>query len=73
MCDRVSVNNVVLRIIKVIFFNILDIGCFFYIFDYVGAKFNIFIFIKFMKYWILLFVYLLRVKFLWKDFIGRSF
>ena len=40
MHDRASVNSVALRTIKVIFPNILDIGCFSHTLDHVGAKFN---------------------------------
>lgn len=72
MRDRASVNNVALRTIKVIFPNILDIGCFSHTLDHVGAKFNTPTLTKFMKHWILLFAHSPRAKLLWKDLTGTS-
>lgn len=72
MRDRASVNNVALRTIKVIFPNILDIGCFSHTLDHVGAKFNTPTLTKFMKHWILLFAHSPCAKLLWKDLTGRS-
>ena len=70
MRDRASVNNVAVIIIKVIFFNILEISCFSHTLDHVGAKFNTPILIKFTKHWILLFALSPRAKLLWKDRTG---
>ena len=72
MRDRASVNNVALRAIKVIFPNILDIGCFSHTFDHVGAKFNTPTLTKVMKHWILLFAHSPRAKLMWIDLTGRS-
>ena len=56
----VSINNVAMATIKVIFSNILDIDGFSHILDYVGTKFNTTILTKFMKHLILLFAHICK-------------
>lgn len=72
MRDRASVNNVAVRTIKVIFPNILDIGCFSHTLDHLEEKFNTPVLDKFMKHWISLFAHSPQAKLIWKDRTGKS-
>ncbi|CAB4023964.1 RNA-directed DNA polymerase from transposon BS [Paramuricea clavata] len=72
MRDRASVNNVAVRTIKVIFPNILDIGCFSHTLDHVGEKFDTPVLTKFIKHWVSLFAHSPHAKLLWKDRTGKS-
>ena len=65
--DRPSVNNVAVRTIKVIFPNILDIGCFSHTLHHVGEKFNAPVLEKFMKHWISLFAHSPKAKLMWQE------
>ena len=69
--DRAGV-NVAVRTIKVIFPNILDIGCFSHTLHHVGEKFNAPVLEKVMKHWILLFAHSPKAKLMWRDRTGKT-
>ena len=52
MRDRASVNNVAIRHIKVMFPNLLDIGCYSHTLDLVGSKFELPTLEEFIRPWI---------------------
>ncbi|CAB4043690.1 RNA-directed DNA polymerase from transposon BS, partial [Paramuricea clavata] len=72
LAREASVNNVAVRTIKVIFPNILDIGCFSHTLDHVGEKFDTPVLTKFIKHWVSLFAHSPHAKLLWKDRTGKS-
>ena len=41
MRDRVSVNNVAMRTLQIVYHHVLDIGCFSHTIDHVGKRFKI--------------------------------
>ena len=55
MRDRASVNSVAMRILSIVFPNVLDIGCFSHTLDHVGEKFKTPILDEFIKVWINMF------------------
>lgn len=71
--DCVFVNNVVIRYLRILYLNLVDIGCFSYIFDYVGEKMVILNFEKFMKLWVSFFVYSVCLRNVFKVIIGEFF
>ena len=72
MRDGASVNNVALRVFKVIYPNIMDVRCFSHTLDIVGNKFKTPLLATFSSYWISLFSYSPRTKMLWKDYTGQA-
>ena len=55
MRDRVSANGVAMCTIKVLFPNILDVGCYSHTLDHVGEHFNVPHLEEFTRLWISLF------------------
>ena len=55
MRDRTSTNNVALRTLKVLYPNIVDIGCLSHTIDHVGEKFDTAVLSEFISWWINLF------------------
>ena len=53
--DRASVNNVAMQTLKIIYPNVIDIGCFSHTLDHVGQNFNTPVLDQFTKTWINLF------------------
>lgn len=53
--DRASVNNVAKQTLKIIYPNVIDIGCFSHTLDLVGEKFCTPILYQFFKAWINMF------------------
>ena len=55
--DRTSVNNVAIRHLKILYPNLVDIGCFSHTLDHVGEKMASPNLQKFMKSWVSLFAH----------------
>lgn len=60
--DRASVNNVAIRHLKILYPNLVDIGCFSHTLDHVGEKMATPNFEKFMKSWVSLFAHSARSR-----------
>ena len=67
MRDRVSVNNVAMRTISVLYNSMIDIGCFSHTLDRVGENMNTPILDKFTKHWISLFSHSPKVRLAWRS------
>ena len=72
MRDRASVNNVALRTLKVIYPNVLDVGCFSHTLDIVGSKFSTPDLNNFMMTWVSLFSHSPKARLLWRVQTGQS-
>ena len=55
--DRASVNNVAIKHLKILYPNLVDIGCFSHALDHVGEKMVMPNLQKFMKSWVSLFAH----------------
>jgi len=67
MHDCASVNDAAIRIVKVIYPNLLDIGCFSHTLDLVGKHFHMPALSEFGVLWVSLFSNSPKVRMLWKD------
>ena len=67
MQDRASVNSVAVRMLKIVFPKLFDIGCFSHTIDHVGECFNTPVLNDFMKTWIGSFLGALNL-----DLLGRQ-
>ena len=72
MRDRASVNSVAMRTVKIVYRNILDIGCLSHALDRVGEHFHIPILAEFICSWLSLFSHSIKAKFLWKQQTGKA-
>ena len=72
MRDRAATNNVALRTLKVVYPNIVDIGCFSHTIDHVGEKFETPVLDEFISAWISLFAHSFKTKALWREQTGRA-
>ena len=72
MRDCASANNVAMRIPKVVYPNVLDVGCFSHTLDLVGNYFKLPNLTEFVNYWLLLFSHSVKTRFLWKEQTGRA-
>ena len=70
MRDRASVNDVAMRTIKVVYNQLLDVGCFSHTLDHVGERMNTPILHDFCKAWIDLFSRSPKSRLLWKTETG---
>ena len=70
MCDRASVNDVAMRTIKVVYNQLLDVGCFSHTLDHVGERMNTPILHDFCKAWIGLFSRGPKSRLLWRTQTG---
>ena len=70
--DRASANNVVMRTIKVVYSNVLDVGCFSHTLDLVGKYFKLPNLTEFLNNWLLLFSHSVKCKFLWQKQTGKT-
>jgi len=61
-----------MRTLKIVYPNVVDIGCFSYAFDRVGEHFKIPILTEFISYWLALFSHSIKAKFLWKKQTGKA-
>ena len=73
MHDRAACNGVALRTLKVIYPQLVDVGCFSHTLDLVGEKFSVPHLSAFTIWWISLFSHSPRSKLLWKERTGRAF
>ena len=72
MGDRASVNGVAIRHIKIMFPNLLDIGCYSHTLDIAGDKFEVPTVEEFIKPWNSLFSHSPKARFEWKSKTGRA-
>lgn len=72
MRDRASVNSVAMRTVKIVYPNILDIGCLSHALDRVGEHFSIPTLVEFICNWLSLFSHSIKAKFLWKQQTGKA-
>ena len=70
MRDRASVNDVAMKTIKVVYNQLLDVGCFSHTLDHVGERMNAPILHDFCKAWIGLFSQSLKSNLLWRTQTG---
>ena len=72
MRDRASVNDVAMRTIKVVYNELLDVGCFSLTLNHVGERMNTPILHDFCNAWIALFSRSPRSRLLWRTQTGLS-
>ena len=72
MRDRASVNSVAMRTLKIVYPNVIDIGCFSHAFDRVGEHFKVPTLTEFIGNWLALFSHSIKAKFLWKQQTGKA-
>ena len=72
MRDRASVNDVAMRTIKIVYNQLLDVGCFSHTLDLVGERMNTPILHDFCKAWIGLFSRSPKSRLLWRTQTGLS-
>ena len=72
MRDRASVNGVAIRTLKILYPDMLDIGCYSHTIDLVGDKFVVPHLDKFIQYWVSLFAHSPRAKLWWKARTGKA-
>ena len=72
MRDRAATNNVALRTLKVVYPNLVDVGCFSHTIDHVGEKFETPVLDEFISAWISLFAHSYKTKALWREQTGRA-
>ena len=72
MRDGASVNEAAMRVVKVVYNNILDVRCFSHTLDLVGEKFRLPVLVDFSTAWISLFSHSPKTKALWKEQTGKS-
>ena len=72
MRDRASANNVAMRTLKVVYPNVLDVGCFSHTLDLVGNYFKLPNLTEFLNSWLLLFSHSVKCKFLWQEQTGKT-
>ena len=72
MRDRSSVNNVAIRTLKVVYPNLIDVGCFSHTLDHVGEHFHTPVLSDFTSAWISLFSHSPNMRLLWREQTGRS-
>ena len=61
-----------MRTIKVMYPQVLDIGCFSHTIDHVGEKFATPVLDEFVSAWVLLFSHSPKSRFVWQSRVGRS-
>ncbi len=72
MHDRASVNSVAMRTLKVLYPNVLDIGCYSHTIDHVGDNFKTPVLHEFGLLWVSLFSHSPHARLLWRSRTGRS-
>ena len=72
MHDRASVNGAAVHIVKVVYHNIVDIGCISHTLDIVGDKFRTPNLNHFFTLWNSLFSYSFKASAEWKEQTGRA-
>jgi hypothetical protein len=69
--DRAATNNVALRTLKVLYPNLVDIGCFSHTIDHVGENFDTPVLSEFVSGWINLFAHSPKNRALWHELTGQ--
>ena len=72
MHNRAAANGAAMRIVKVIFTLVIDVGCYSHTLDLVGEKFDLLVLDDFIRLWISLFSHSPRVRMEWKTKTGRT-
>ena len=72
MRDRSTVNNVAVRTLKIVYPQLIDIGCLSHTIDHVGEHFVIPHLTEFISGWINLFSHSPKTKMIWKEQTDRS-
>ena len=72
MRDRASINNVALRMLKIVYPALLEVGCMSHTLNLVGEHFKLPNLFDFLNSWLLLFSHSTKTKFLWKELTGKS-
>ena len=72
MRDRASVNAVAMRTIKVVFPDMIDVGCYSHTIDLVGDKFRAPNIDNFIRLWVSLFAHSPRARLWWKGRTGKA-
>ena len=67
MRDRASTNTVAQRTMKVLYPDLVDIGCYPYTIDWVGKHFNLPNLSEFIMAWISLFSHSPKTRLMWKE------
>ena len=73
MHDRAACNGVALRTLKIVYPQLVDVGCFSHTLDLVGETFSTPHLSSFTIWWVSLFSHSPRSKLLWKERTGRAF
>ena len=72
MRDRAAVNGAAMGTVKVLYPNVLEVGCFSHTIDNAGRHFSTPILDEFMRCWLTLFAHSPRARLLWKACTGRA-
>ena len=72
MRDRAAVNGAAMRTVKVLYPNILDVGCFSHTIDNAGRHFSTPILDEFIRSWLALFAHSPKARLQWKARTGRT-
>ncbi|XP_065892612.1 uncharacterized protein [Dysidea avara] len=72
MRDRAASNGVAMRTVKVLYPNLVDIGCFSHTIDRVGENFHTPILHEFGIAWVSMFSHSPKTKLLWKELTGKQ-
>ena len=72
MRDRASTNGVAMRTLKIVYPNLLDIGCYSHTIDHVGEQFVTPVLEEFAKAWFGLFAHSPKARLLWRERTGCS-
>jgi hypothetical protein len=72
MRDGASVNNVALSTLKVVYPQLVDVGCYSHTINHVGERFSTPTLSEFLTAWILLFSHSPKTRLLWREKTGKS-
>ena len=72
MRDRASVNNVALRTLKIVYPNLVDIGCIAHTINLAGERFQVPTLQEFINLWNSLFTHSAKARLCWKEQCGSS-
>ena len=72
MRDRAASNSVAVRTLKIVYPNLLDIGCFSHALDRVGEYFNLPILSDFISLWLAMFSHSFKARLIWREQTGRA-
>ena len=72
MRDRASTNGVAMRMLKIVYPSLLDVGCFSHTIDHVGDHFVVPILDDFSRLWIGIFAHSPKARLLWREKTGRT-